>query len=156
MRRDLRFLIPFCTTDARDPLSDYTDNGCYADAPPSGKLRLQARRIVRNLFAFSFPSRSVRPMSFREHENLKVSNLVFASNKQTDTTPTMLDRIEVTVHTAFEERSTAQMSDDGSSDTSTNEQASEIAGGTSKLDISQSSTHPLSTVSPSPHLAQSA
>ncbi len=84
-----------------------------------------------------------------------MSNLVFASNKQTDTTSAMLNRFEVTIHTAFEEQSTAQTSDDGSSDTSTNDQASQIAGGTSKLDISQSSTHPLSTVSPSPPLAQS-
>ena len=95
-------------------------------------------------------------MSFRAHENLQISNLIFASNKQTDTTPAMLNWIEVTIHTPFKEHLTAQISDDGSSDISAKEQASQIAGGTSKPDTSQLSIHPLSTASPSPPLAQSA
>ena len=54
MRRDLRFLIPLCTTGVRDPLYDHNDNRRYAVAPLSGELCLQAFRIVRNLFAFLF------------------------------------------------------------------------------------------------------
>ncbi|KAF8494704.1 hypothetical protein F5888DRAFT_1716169, partial [Russula emetica] len=50
-----------------------------------------------------------------EHQNVKVSNLVFARPKQTDTTPTTLSRIE---------HPTAQKSDDYSSYMNTNEQGS--------------------------------
>ena len=110
-------------------------------------------------------------MSFREYQNLKVSNLVFARTKQTDTTPTTMNRIEVTVHTAFEQYPTAQKSDDYSSDMTTNEKGSQtgptsdddwptiistsehvshVVGDSSKLDPSQAFTHLLPTVSPSP------
>ncbi len=86
----------------------------------------------------------------RAQENPQVSNLVFARPKQTGTTPSMLNWIEVTVHTSFDEHPTTQINDDGSSDISTNDQVSQISGDTSKLDLSQSSTPPLPTVSPPP------
>ncbi|KAF8494728.1 hypothetical protein F5888DRAFT_1805461 [Russula emetica] len=71
-----------------------------------------------------------------EHQNVKVSNLVFARPKQTDTTPTTLNRIEVTVHTAFEQHPTAQESDDYSSYMSTNEQGSPTSDDDSSTVIS--------------------
>ncbi|KAN0103994.1 hypothetical protein V8E52_011424 [Russula decolorans] len=106
-----------------------------------------------------------------EHQNRQVSNLVFARTKQTDTTPTTLNRMEVTVHSVFEQHPTAQKSDNYSSDMSANEKGSPIGptsdddwstiistsehmshvvGDSSKLDPSQAFTHPLPTVSPSP------
>ncbi|KAI0279383.1 hypothetical protein BGY98DRAFT_1096206 [Russula aff. rugulosa BPL654] len=85
-----------------------------------------------------------------EDQNPQVSKLVFARAKQTDTTPTTLNRIEVTVHTAFEQHATPRKSDDCSSDMSTNEHMPHIDGYSSKLDPSEASTHPLPTVSASP------
>jgi hypothetical protein len=108
---------------------------------------------------------------FRKYQNLQVSNLVFARTKQTNATPSTQNRLEVTVHPAFEQHPTARKSDDHSSDMSTNEKGSptgprsdddsstiistsehmsHIVGDSSKLDPSQASTHPLPTVSPSP------
>ncbi|KAN0104003.1 hypothetical protein V8E52_011433, partial [Russula decolorans] len=125
---------------------------------------IAATRTHRYLVDFASKSADL------EHQNRQVSNLVFARTKQTDTTPTTLNRIEVTVHTAFEQHSTAQKSDDYSSDMSTDEkgspigptsdddwstiitseQVSHVVGDSSKLDPSQAFTHPLPTVSPSP------
>ena len=82
-----------------------------------------------------------------------------------------MNRIEVAVHTTFEQHSTAQNGDDYSSGMTTNEKGSptgaasdngsstivttsehipHIVGDSSKLDPSQAFTHPLPTVSPSP------
>jgi hypothetical protein len=169
--RDLWFLILFCTPGVGGSLSDPNGNRCYADAPLSDRLRLQAPRLVRSFFAFLSPRAQWDRCHFRKYQNLQVSNLVFARTKQTDATPTTLNRIEVTVHTAFEQHPTAQKSDDYSSGTSTNEKGSpagptsdddsstiistsenmsHIVGDSSKLDPSQASAHPPPTVSPSP------
>src|SRR5258707_6810087 len=90
--------------------------------------------------SLSFSSRSGGRCRFRAHENPQVSKIVFARARETDTTATMLNRIEVTVHTAFDEHPTAEINDDGSSDMGTNDQGSQIACGTIKLDLSQSSS----------------
>jgi hypothetical protein len=162
-------LISFRPTVARDSLSDYNDYRCYADAPLSGRLCLQAR-LVRKFFACPFPLLSGR-CHFREHQNLHVSKLVFERTKQTDTTPTTLNGVELSVHTAFEQYPAIRKSgdyspdmstiekgfpsgttnDDGSSPIiSTSDDMPHIVGDSSKLDYSQASTHPLPTVSPSP------
>jgi hypothetical protein len=133
----------------------------FASKPP---------RLVGNFFAFLFCPRSWDRYHSREYQNLQVSDLVFARTKQTDTTPTTLNRIEVTVPTAFERHPTAQKSGNYSSDMTTNEKRSPTGptsdddsstiispsehmshiGDSSKLDPSQAFTHPLPTVSPSP------
>jgi len=88
------------------------------DTPGLVTMIIVATRMHRYLIDFAS-----KPPDL-EHQNVKVSNLVFARPKQTDTTPTTLNRIEVTVHTAFEQHPTAQKSDDCSSYMSTNEQGS--------------------------------
>lgn len=80
---------------------------------------------------------------------------MFARAERTDATPTAMSRFKVTVHTAFEQNPTAQMSDDGSPDVSINEQSYQLACGPSNLDSSQVSTHNLPSVSPSPPQPQS-
>lgn len=124
--------------------------------------------VISSLFNF-LPAQWNR-CHFREYQNFHPSNLVFARTKQTDTTPTTMNQIEVTVHAAFEQHPTDQKSDDYSSDVSaieggsptgsasdddlstiisTSEHMSHIVGDPSKLGPSQASTHPLPTVSPS-------
>jgi hypothetical protein len=89
----------------------------------------------------------------RTHENRPLSTLVFSKTKRTDAAPTTLDRINMSVNEAFEQRSTASKNDgDSSTVISTSEQTPQITGDWSKLDLTQASAHPLPTVSPSPVL----
>ena len=126
---------------------------------------------VISSLSFAYPLNGDR-CHFREHKNPQVSKLVFARTKQTDTTPITPNRIEVTVHPAFEQYLTPRKSDDYSSEMSTNEKGSptsptgdddssstimgtsehmsRIVGDPSKSDPSQTFTHPLPIVSPSP------
>ena len=171
MKKDLWFIIPFCATGVWDSLSDHNDNRCYTDASISNRLRLQDLQLVCNLFTFIFLSAQWDRYHFRNCQNPQMSSLVFARAKQTDATSATLNRIEVTIHTAFEQHPTARKTDDYPNDTSTNEKGSEsptgptsdedsftiisankhmscIVGDSSKLFPSQASTHPLSTASP--------
>ena len=134
MKKDLWFLIHFCVLGLRGSLSDHNDNHCYTDAPISDRLRLQNQQ-VRNIFGFSFLLTHWDRCHLRESQNPQ-SNLVFAARtRETDTAPTTLNRIEVTVHTAFEQHPTVQKSDGYSSDMSINEKSSPT-GSTSDDDSS--------------------
>jgi hypothetical protein len=90
----------------------------------------------------------------RTHENRPLSTLVFSKAKRrTDTVPTTLDQINVSVNRVFEQRSTGSK-DDGDTSTvfSMSEKIPQNTGDPSKLDLTQASAHPLPTVSSSPVL----
>ena len=102
------------------------------------------------LHFLSFFMLSAAYCRFRTHENRPLSSLVFSKTKRTDTAPTTLDQIKMTVNRAFEQRSTG-LKNDGDSATvcSTSEQIPQTTG---ELDLTPASAHSLPTVSPSPVL----
>ncbi|KAH9985086.1 hypothetical protein BJV77DRAFT_139589 [Russula vinacea] len=74
---------------------------------------IAATRMHRALVDFASES------SDMAHVNVQASSLVISKTKQTDAAPTTLHRIEIAVDTAFEQHPTAQITDDDSSDIST-------------------------------------
>ncbi|KAH9985091.1 hypothetical protein BJV77DRAFT_1071623 [Russula vinacea] len=75
-------------------------------------MTIAATRMHRSLVNFASVSSDVA------HDNPQLSSLVFSKTKRTDTAPTALDRIEVTVQTAvtaIEQHSTGHISDHDSS-----------------------------------------
>jgi hypothetical protein len=90
---------------------------------------------------------------FRMHESRPVSTLVFSKTKRTDPAPATLDQIQMSVNMASEQLSTDSKNDgDSSTVISTSDQIHKIAGDPPELDVTQASSHPLPTNSPSPVL----
>ena len=99
-------------------------------------------------FISFFPAQRGR-CHFRTNETPQLTSLVFSKAKLTDTAPTALDRVEVSMHTAPEQYPTGPMMS-GEGAISTSEQIPEIVGVLSRLNLTRASIFPLSTVSPSP------
>jgi hypothetical protein len=88
---------------------------------------------------------------FRTNESPQLTSLVLSKAKRTDTGPTALDRVEVSMHTPPEQYSTGPAMSGESTPTivSTSEKIPEIVGDPSNLNLTRVSTCPLPTVSPS-------
>jgi hypothetical protein len=154
VRRDFRFLILVYATDVRDTGCDHNDNRCHADAPLSNRLRL-LRCVRPSSLSLVFPADYCR-CHLRAHESLQVSNLAFSKTKQTDTTPTTPDRVEVAVHGPFVlQHPTGTTNDSGSSTViSTSEQMPHVIGDPLKLNLASESTYPPPTTSLSSSVSQ--
>ena len=98
-------------------------------------------------FLFS-PAQCVRCISAQE-ESHQGTTILFSKTKRTDTAPTARDRVEIVIHTSFEQHPTSLVSGDDSSTVGIGEQVPQTVGGLSKLNLTQSinmpSTNRLST-----------
>jgi hypothetical protein len=114
------------------------------ETPTLITLTIAATRMHRSLVDFVSRCPEVA------HKGPQVSSIVFSKTKQKDSIPTALDRIEIAVHTSFEQHPTSPVNNDDSSTVSISEQVPQIVGGSSKLNLTRASTCPLPTISPSP------
>jgi hypothetical protein len=108
-------------------------------------MTIAATRMHRSLIDFASGS------SDMTNESPQLTSLVLSKAKRTDTGPTALDRVEVSMHTPPEQYSTGPAMSGESTPTivSTSEKIPEIVGDPSNLNLTRVSTCPLPTVSPS-------
>ncbi len=85
---------------------------------------------------------------FSTRESRPISNLVFSKTKRSDPAPTALDRVQVVTHKAFGQHSTGSKNDDDSSSViGTGELILHIGDPPPKLDLTQVSGPPASSIS---------
>jgi len=85
---------------------------------------------------------------FSTRESRPMSNLVFSKTKRSDPAPTALDRVQVVTHKAFGQHSTGSKNDDDSSSViGTGELILHIGDPPPKLDLTQVSGPPASSIS---------
>jgi len=85
---------------------------------------------------------------FSTRESPPMSNLVFSKTKRSDPAPTALDRVQVATHKAFGQHSTGSKNDDDSSSViGTGELILHIGDPPPKLDLTQVSGPPASSIS---------